>query len=400
MNFKYDFESINTRYDIGSTKWDEMKNNPIVQSNINDIIPFSVADMELKIAPEITEGLKKFIDENVLGYAGSYEAYRQSVCKWMKKHHDWQVNPEWLIETHSVVNAFFTAVKAFTHKGDGVMLFTPVYYPMYKAIFINERKLVEVPLVNNGKTYDINWQDFEQKAADESVKMLILCSPHNPCGRIWTKEELIRISEICLKNNVFVVSDEIHSDLIMPGFKHISYGTLSKEARDNSLVCTAPSKSFNLAGMQLSNIFIPNEKYRRAFKAEQFTDADFGCSILAYEACRLAYEYGENWLAQVIELIEHNRRVVTNFLQEYFPQIKITQLQATYLLWMDFRAFGLSNEVLEKTNREQAALYFDEGYIFGKAGSGFERWNLACPTRYIELALRRLYNAYKDFAVK
>lgn len=395
---KYDFENINIpRYDIGSNKWQEMKGNSVVKENV---IPFSVADMELKTAPEIIEGLKDFIDNNVLGYAGSYDGYREVVCNWMKEHHNWEVKKSWLVETHSVVNAFFTAVKAFTKKGDGVMLFTPVYYPMYKAIEINQRKLVESPLLNNGTTYNIDWEDFIAKAKDENTKLLILCSPHNPCGRIWSKEELTRISEICLANNVFVVSDEIHADLIMPGFNHISYGTISQQARDNCIVCTAPSKTFNLAGMQLSNIFIPNETYRRKFKAEQATDADFGCSILAYEACRLAYTQGENWLKEVIKLIDTNKQIVIDFMQEYFPQIKITQLQATYLLWMDFRDFGLTARELEKINREQVALYFDEGYIFGEAGSGFERWNLACPTAYIQDALQRLYKAYKPFALK
>lgn len=394
---KYDFENISPRFGTGSQKWQEMKNNPLLT---DEVIPFSVADMELKTAPEIVEGLKNFIDNNVLGYAGSNKKYRQSVCNWMKTHHNWDVQEDWLVETHSVVNAFFTAVKAFTKKGDGIILFTPVYYPMYKAIEINERKLVEVPLINNNTSYDIDWALLENKATDKNTTMLILCSPHNPCGRIWTKEELSRISEICLKNNVFVVSDEIHSDLIMPGFKHVSYGTISKEARQNCIICTAPSKTFNLAGMQLSNIFIPNENYRKLFQAEQATDADFACSILSYEACRLAYTHCEAWLQQLITLINTNKQIIVDFMQKYFPQVKITELQATYLLWMDFRAFNLSFHELERINHEKACLYFDEGYIFGKAGEGFERWNLACPTKYIKFALNRLYEAYKDFAIK
>lgn len=393
---KYDFEHVHPRYGVGSGKWDEMLGNPAVT---DDVIPFSVADMELPTAPEIKEGLKKFIDTYVLGYAGGKnEAYLKAVCGWMKRRHHWDVKPEWLVETHSIVNAFFTAVKTYTKPGDGVILFTPVYYPMYKAVYINKRRLVDSPLINSGDTYDIDWADFEAKASLPESKLLILCSPHNPCGRIWTREELTRISEICLANDVFVVSDEIHSDLIMPGYEHVSYGTISEAARQNCIVCTAPSKTFNLAGMQLSNIFIPGEKNRRLFKAEQATDADFACGILAYEACRLAYEHGEVWLEQLIKLIDANRRLVVNFMQKHFPQVKITNMQATYLLWMDFRAFNLPKEALEYRNRQQAALYFDEGYIFGEAGTGFERWNLACPSSYIEKALKRLYEAYADFA--
>lgn len=395
MNKKYNLETINPRYNLGSEKWDEMQNNPLVDEKV---IPFSVADMELNIAPEITEGLKKFIDTYIIGYGGSTQAYREAVIGWIKKHHQWEINPDWLVETHSVVNAFFTAVKAFTQKGDGVILFTPVYYPMYKAIELNGRKLIDVPLINTGTTYDIDWQKFEEAA--KQAKMLILCSPHNPCGRIWTREELERINQICLANDVFVVSDEIHSDLIMPGYEHTSFGIISEEARQNSIICIAPSKPFNLAGMQISNIIIPNSKYRKLFKAEQFTDADFDCPTLAYEACRLAYTYGEDWLKEVINLVHTNAQIVIDFMHEHFPQIKITQLQATYLLWMDFRALNLDYKQLEKINREQAALYFDEGYIFGNAGIGFERWSLACPTKYIHWALERLYNAYKQFAVK
>lgn len=394
---QYDFENINRRFGIGSKKWQEMKDNPLVDEKV---IPFSVADMEFKLAPEITEGLKSFIDKNVLGYAGTNKKYRKAVCAWQKKYHNFTVSEDWLIETHSVVNAFFTAVKTFTKKDDGIILFTPVYYPMYKAIEINERRLVEVPLINQGQTYDIDWDLFRKSAQRPDTKMLILCSPHNPCGRIWTKEELTKISEICLANDVFVVADEIHGDLIMPGFSHISYGTISKEALAKSIICTAPSKTFNLAGMQLANIIIADEKYRQKFVAEQATDADFGCSILSYEACRLAYEYGGEWLKQVIQVIDCNRQIITDFVKEYFPQIKITQMQATYLLWLDLRAFNLSDEELEQRNKENACLYFDEGYIFGKAGSGFERWNLACPTKYIKWALERFYQEYKEFAIK
>lgn len=394
---QYNLETINPRYNLGSHKWNEMQNNPLVNEKV---IPFSVADMELNMAPEIAEGLKKFIDTNILGYAGSNEAYQEAVISWLNKHHNWQIEKSWFIETHSVVNAFFTAVKAFTKKGDGVILFTPVYYPMYKAIQINERKIIEVPLINTGTTYDINWQDFEAKAKSSEAKLLILCSPHNPCSRIWTKSELERINRICLENNIFVVSDEIHSDLIMPGFNHISFGIISEGARQNSMVCMAPSKTFNLAGMQISNIIIPNSKYRKLFQAEQITDADFACPILAYEACRLAYTHGEAWLAEVIALVYKNAQIVIDFMQKYFPQIKITQLQATYLLWMDFRALNLDYKQLEQTNRQKAALYFDEGYIFGSAGAGFERWNLACPTKYINWALERFYQAYKQFAAK
>lgn len=386
---KYDFETVSPRYGMGSGKWDEMKKlNP---DTADDVIPFSVADMELQIAPEIKEGLKKFIDTTILGYAGQSDVYRASVCRWMEKRHDWKIEPEWIQETQGVVDAFFTAVKAYTKEGEGIMLMTPVYYPMYMAISNNNRVLVDNKLIRRGNTYEIDFEDFEAKAKDPNTKLLILCSPHNPTGRVWTLEELTRIGRICIDNGVLIVSDEIHFDLISPGHKHTVFASISDEFAQHSVILTAPSKTFNIAGLKTSNIIIANSKLRETFVKElKTTSGHPACNILGYEACRIAYDNGGEWLDQVIDLIDKNRKIITEFLSKEFPQIQVMDMQGTYLLWLDLGGLGIECRELERILRREAQLFFDEGYIFGKAGECFERWNLACPTKYIYDGLSRL----------
>ena len=393
---KYDFETVIKRYGVGSNKWNEMKKiNPNIQNNI---IPFSVADMEFVTAPEITKSIKDTVDNMVLGYANATNEYKKTVCNWMKKRHEWDAKPEWILGTHGIVDAFFTAVKAFTKEKEGVMLLTPVYYPMYMAIKNNNRVLVDCPLIYKENKYNIDFEDFEKKAKDPNTKIFILCSPHNPCSRVWTKEELEKMAKICLENDVLVISDEIHFDLIMPGYNHIVFASLSEEIANNCMVCTAPSKTFNLAGLQTSNIFIPNEDLRKQYLKEVLTTcANPKCNILGYQACKTAYEHCEEWLDQVIEIIHTNKKVIEEFFAKEFPQIKIIDLEGTYLLWMDWNGLGLSYKELERINREEAQLFFDEGYIFGEQGEGFERWNLACPTKYICEALNRMKEAYSKY---
>ncbi len=389
---KYDFETINKRYNTGSKKWNELV--PYVKPE-EDIIPFSVADMELRTAPEIVDAIKAEAEHSVLGYANPTDAYLSSVCRWMKERRGWDARPEWILPAHGVVDAFFDCVKIYTEPGDGVMLMTPVYYPMYHAVLDNGRKLVDNPLVRRESRYEIDFEDFERKAADENTKLFILCSPHNPVGRAWERWELEKIAEICLRHNVLVVSDEIHFDLIMPGHTHIVYATLSKEVEQNCIVCTAPSKTFNLAGLQTSNIFVPNEALRaRYLEGLKRSNPNPKCNILGYVACQAAYDHCAGWLDQVIGLIDTNRKLVVDFFAKELPQIKVFDLEATYLLWMDWRGLGIDYRELERRNHEEAKVFFDEGYVFGAQGEGFERWNLACPTRYIEEALQRIKAVY------
>ena len=384
---KYDFETVKKRYGIGSYKWDEMGKYNVGE----DVIPFSLADMELVNPPEVINGLKKFMDCSALGYAIPTNAYKEAIQDWMVRRHNWEINLEWIKDGPGVINAFFTAVKAFTKESDGVMLMTPVYYPMYYAISRNRRVLVDNNLIINGNRYEIDFKDFEEKAQDPNTKLLLLCSPHNPTGRVWTKKELTSIGRICIDNDVMIVADEIHNDLIIPGYHHTIFASICDEFAQHSIICTAPSKTFNLAGLQTANTIIPNKEIRDIYCREVFTtEGNPKCNTLGLEACRLAYQNCEEWLEQLIKLIDTNRKVIIDFMDKEFPQIKVFRLEGTYLLWMDFNDLGIERSELARILKEEAHLFFDDGAIFGDQGAGFFRWNIACPTKYIFSALNRL----------
>jgi len=396
---QYNFTSITPRYGTGSNKWTEIQD--ALPGFQGDILPFSVADMEFETAPEIRAGLKEYIDRYVLGYANPTEEFKSSVCGWMKRRHNWEIQPDWIISSHGIIKAFFTAVRAYTKPGEGVMLMTPVYYPMYAAIEKNQRLLVDTQLVNHDGRYEIDWADFEAKAKDPNTKLLILCSPHNPSGRVWTREELERIGRICIDNGVVICSDEIHFDIIMPGFHHIVFASISEEFAQHSVICTAPSKTFNLAGLQTSSIIIPNQRLRETFYSVELTECtNPKCNILGYEANRIAYEQCEGWLEEALKVIDTNRRMVEDFMKKEFPMVRITPLEGTYLLWMDFNAMNIDCMELAWVLREKAQMFFDDGYIFGDSGRGFERWNLACPTRYIAEGLARMKTALAPYRPK
>ncbi|MCQ1530249.1 MalY/PatB family protein [Lutispora saccharofermentans] len=385
---KYDFETVVSRSGNCSSKWDQMKGwNPNVGS---DIVPFSVADMELRNAPEIIEGIKEYVDKTILGYTNAGEAYYNAVCGWMDRRHSWDIKPEWILGTPGVVNAFYTAVKAFTKPGEGVILMTPVYYPMYMAVERNKRKIVRNPLIYKDNRYSVDFNDLEEKAKDPNNTLIILCSPHNPVGRVWTPEELERIGRICIDNNVVIVSDEIHFDIIMPGYKHTVFATISEEFADHSIVCTAPSKTFNLAGLQTSNIIIRNKRLRERFREEQLSVSISRLNMIGYKACELAYDKGEEWLEQLLLHIDHNRLVLTEYMEQNLSQIKVIPIEGTYLQWLDLNALGISPLELERIMHMEAQVFFDEGYVFGEEGKGFERMNIACPTNIMLVALERM----------
>ena len=390
---KYDFTTVVDRSNMGCAKWEQMKGwNPDVSPGV---VPFSVADMELKNPPEITQGLKKYLDETILGYTMPTDAYLNAVCSWMHKRHDWEISKEWIIGSPGVVNAFFLAVKAFSDEGDGIIIQTPVYYPFKTAIERNKRTLVKNPLLFTGSTYVIDYDDLELKARNPRNKVLLFCSPHNPVGRVWTPEELARIGEICLRNQVLIISDEIHFDLIMPGHKHTVFARLSANLANNMMVCTAPSKTFNLAGLQTSNIIIPNPKIRSRYVEEMMLNGSFSLNIMGYKACEIAYTECEEWLEQLLQLIYHNHLELKKFMAANLPAIKVFDLEGTYLQWMDFRGLGMNKDELKKFMHFEAEVFCDEGYVFGEEGAGFERMNLACPTRVMMEALERLAAAIK-----
>ncbi len=386
---KYDFETLVDRSGCGSFKWDDMREK--VPDLPKGIVPFSVADMEFKNAPEIGEGLKRYTDTHILGYTGPTREYLETVCGWMKARHNWDVDPESIVCTTGVVPALHTAVKAFCRPGDGVIVMPPVYYPFYSAIKDGGCMIKRCPLLYKNRAYSIDFDLLEKLAAESDSKMLIFCSPHNPVGRVWTKEELRRVGEICLKNGVRVISDEIHFDLIMPGHTHTVFSTAG-DFGDKVIVCTAPSKTFNLAAMQTSNIIIPNKEDREAFQKTQGYSEP---GALGFEACRIAYTQCRPWLEEVLQVISGNYRFAVEFLGEHLPEIRPVELQGTYLLWLDCTALGKTKEELEDLMVHKAFLFLDEGYVFGEEGAGFERINLACPRWVLEEALKRLEKAVK-----
>ncbi len=394
MNEKYDFETVISRKNQGSYKWEQMyKEYPDLP---DDIIPFSVADMELQIAPEIKEGLKKYIDEAVLGYTRANDNYLEIVVNWMKKRHNFDVKKEWIVNSSGVVSALYDAIKAYTEENQGVIIFTPVYYPFYSAITSNNRKIIDCPLIENNRNYTIDFQKFEKFAKDKNNRLLILCSPHNPVGRVWTKEELEKIGKIALKNDLIIISDEIHFDILMKEQKHTVLQTISNEISEITVTCTAPTKTFNLAGIGISNIIIKNEELRKKFIKEQEKSSSHVFAALGFKACELAYTKAEKWFEQFLELINKNQQIVNEFFENKFTVLKAPLIQGTYLQWLDFRELGLKNKELKRFMNERAKIFFSEGYTFGKNGDGFERMNLAVPTHILEKGLERLYNAIKQ----
>jgi len=385
---KYDFETLIPRKNMGSRKWNVMaQHNP---NAAEDVIPLSVADMEFRNPPELAQGLKDYIDRSILGYTLPNDAFYQSVAHWMKNRHQWDIKPEWLVQAPGVVNALFGIVKTFTEPGDGIIIMQPVYYPFSAAITQNGRELVNNALIYEDYAYRIDFDDLEKKAKDPKNKMLILCSPHNPIGRVWTREELEKVGRICIDNNVLVVSDEIHFDFILTGHKHTVFANISEEFAQHCIICTAPSKTFNIAGLKISNIVIPNDHLRKQLLEKN--QRDFASNALGIQACRICYDDCGAWKDEMLCMIEYNYQQVKKFVEEKLPQIKVIELQGTYLLWLDCTALGLSDEELEKLTLG-ADLYLDEGYLFGPGGSGFERINLACPTRYLIAAMERFQKA-------
>ena len=389
----YDFETLVSRKNTGSGKWDEMtKEHPNLPENV---APLSVADMELKNPPEIVEGLKKYIDTHILGYTGPTEEYFDAVCGWMKRRNDWNIKKEEIVSTHGVVTVLAVSVLAYTDPGDGVITMPPVYYPFRMTIEHNNRKNVECPLINTNETYTIDFDLFEKLCAEEKNKMFIFCNPHNPVGRVWTKEELTAIGDLCVQYGVTVVSDEIHGDFIFKG-EHQVFTAIKKEYEDITITCTAPSKTFNLASMMMSNIFIANPELRAKFRKQLDAAGTSQLGVMGLVACETAYNKGEEWYEAMLSYVKANAEFTRQYVEEQIPGVKMIDLEGTYLVWLDFRETGLSVDELEDLIINKAKLWLDSGKIFGDCGRGFQRINIACPRATLTEALERIRDAMKS----
>ncbi|MFQ9515888.1 MAG: MalY/PatB family protein [Eubacterium sp.] len=386
---KVDFDRIIERKGTNCLKYDFAKERGMSE----DVLPLWVADMDFPTAPEILDRLHRTVDHGIFGYSEGKEAYFEAVKSWYKENFDWEIKRNWLIKTPGVVFGLAMAVKAFTKVGDSVLIQQPVYYPFSEVIEDNNRKLINNSLKNVDGHYEIDFEDFEKKIKDNNIKLFILCNPHNPVGRVWKREELLKIGDICLKNHVIVVSDEIHSDFIYPGYKHTVFASLSKEIADITITCTAPSKTFNLAGLQISNIFVSNVELKRKLKKEIAAAGYSQVNIMGLAACQAAYEEGKEWLDQLKDYLMENVNFVRNYLKDNIPQVKLTEPEGTYLIWLDFRELNLEDKQLEDLIVNRAKLWLDSGSIFGDDGKGYQRINIACPRAILKQAMEQLKRA-------
>ena len=389
---KYNFDEIIDRRNSDCLKYDFA----VERGKPADVLPLWVADMDFRTAPGIIERAVADAGFGIYGYTESKDDYFQAVAAWYQDYFDWKVEKKWLVKTPGIVFAIGMAIQALTKEGDAVMIQQPVYYPFSEVIKDNDRALVNNELVLKDGHYEINFEDFENKIVQNQVKLFVLCSPHNPVGRVWTVDELRRMGEICLKHDVKVVSDEIHSDFVYEGRKHYVFSTVDPAFEDISIICTAPSKTFNLAGLQVSNIFIPNTQIRKAFKRHVSAAGYSQVNMIGLHACQTAYETGREWLEELKVYLRGNLDFARAYLEENLPQIKLIEPEGTYLIWLDCRALGLPEEKLEHLIVHEAKLWLDSGAIFGAVGEGFERINIACPRAVLKEALERLHRAVSE----
>ncbi|MHA2006173.1 MAG: MalY/PatB family protein [Promethearchaeota archaeon] len=396
MPTSFDFDKVIDRTKSNSSKW----NKKVLEKGFGDpdLLPLWVADMDFKAPQPIINKLVQTAEYGIYGYSIIPSSFFESVLSWFKRRYGWDIDKKWLTHTPGVIPALKVAVNAFCNPGDKVLVQNPVYYPFYPVIENNGRRVLLNPLKLSNSRYTMDFEDLENKVKDPRAKMIILCNPHNPIGRVWTKEELKQLGEICIKNDILVISDDVHCDLILPGKKYTNFATINDEFAQNSVICTSTSKTFNLAGLKISNIVIPNQKIRQAFINTQANHGVGGPNLLAVAAMETAYkdQICERWLDALLQYLRGNLDFLKSFIKENLPQIKIIDLEGTYLVWLDFRELGLESKELEKLMRGKAKLALDEGYIFGQGGEGFERINIACPRSTLEEALNRISKTVKS----
>lgn len=388
---KYNFDQIIDRNNTWSIKHDFKKEN----NKPEDVLPLWVADMDFVSPKCVVDTLKQVSEHGVFGYTKADDRYFAAVSAWYEKRFHWKIEKEWMVTTPGIVFAISVAIKVFTEAGDAVLIQPPVYHPFRRAIERNHRTLVENPLVLENGRYRMDLADFEQKVVDNHVKLMILCNPHNPIGRVWTREELTALSAICLRHHVFVISDEIHGDFIWPGHVQTPYASISEETRMHSMTCTAPSKTFNLAGLQTSNILIPDPVMRHKMYSEILDLGADGINRMGQFACEAAYRAGEEWLEQLLEYLYGNLALVREFTRTRMTEIQLVEPEGTYLAWLDCRGMKMTEEELIHFFSNEAKVWLDHGSHSGKEGEGFMRFNLGSPRSVIAEALDRIEGAWK-----
>lgn len=385
---KVDFDQAIDRRNTNSAKWDLVK----TLFGDEDILPMWVADMDFNTAPCVVEALEKHARLGIFGYATRPQSYQDAIVDWVLRRHGWEIRPEWLTYSPGVVTALNLCILAFSRPGDRIIIQPPVYYPFARSIISNGRRVENNPLTGDGRRYRMNVEDLENKKVDRTP-LMILCSPHNPVGRVWEKEELARVGEFCIKNDIILVSDEIHSDLVFEGSKHVPTASISEEIAQRTITCIAPSKTFNLAGLKTSVIIIPNRKIRERYNTllqNLALGADNTFGLVALEA---AYRQGDEWLDALLVYLNANIDFAVEYFREKIPKIKVIRPEGTYLMWLDCRALGLESKALDAFMREKAKIWLDDGPMFGTGGEGFQRMNIACPRSTLIQALERIKTA-------
>jgi len=380
---KYDFDTVIDRKNTNCIKYD-----PVSRGKPEDVLPLWVADMDFAAPPCVEEALTARAKHGIYGYSEPGASFYSAVQNWFKNRFDWNTEKEWLCITPGVVSALYFAVRAFTKPGDAVLIQQPVYYPFASSVQKTGRDLLVNELVYKDGSYAIDFEDFENQI--KNAKLFILCNPHNPVGRVWTRDELLRMGEICLRYDVKVIADEIHQDIIFSPNKHLVFTALDNRFADITITCTAPSKTFNLAGLNHANIFISNNDLRASFKQEYGSCGLSQPNIMGLISCEAAYTDGAQWLDELIDYLKGNMDFLDNFLQTNISKIKLVKPQGTYLAWFDCHELGLSSKDLNDAITNKAKLWLNDGPMFGKGGSGFQRMNVACPRSILQKAALRL----------
>ncbi|GGH30766.1 MalY/PatB family protein [Paenibacillus segetis] len=387
---KYDFDKIVARENTNSLKWDRTVLTNRLGFDAEGILPLWVADMDFRAPQPVIDALLKRVEHGIFGYSSPLDEYYDALIWWQKSRHDWDIKKEWVTMMPGIVPAFNFFIRALTDEGDRIIIQPPVYPPFRSTIETNNRIVANNPLKLVDGKYVMDYVQLEQLAKDPRTKMLILCSPHNPMGIVWSSEELRKLGEICNANNVIVIADEIHNDLILPGNSHVTYALLGEEFANNSIICTAPSKTFNLAGLQISNIIIPNQSLKEKVDTELKKSSIMEPNAFGIVATTAAYtEEGADWLNQLLEYLDSNAEFIQTFVAENMPNVKYNKPQGTYLAWLDFRDTAIAEELETKISQE-AKVLLNSGAMFGLEGKGHMRVNFACPRSILAEALERI----------
>ncbi len=385
MNHCFD-QAIPPRIGVEVEKWDLMGKNLDPS-----IVPLSVADMEFRSPPAIVQALEEMARSGLWGYAGWGDRYYNAIRSWVSRRYGWEVQREWIIRTTGVVHGINAAVRAFTQPGDGIVIQTPVYPPFYRAVRENGRTLLENPLKLVDGHYQMDFDDLEEKLSRSTTTAMILCSPHNPVGRVWTREELQRVGDLCLAHGIFMISDEIHCDLCQPDHPHTVYASLGEEYAQQCVIGMAASKTFSLAGLACGNMIVPDEENKAILAAEVARSGAYAQSSFGTLALEVGYEQCEPWLVDLLAYLRKNYQYLVDFMAQHFPQVWIAPLEGTYLAWIDFSSFGMDDSALANFLEHEAKLYLSHGINYG--GKGFMRMNLACSRSVLQAALERLLDA-------